>query len=81
MGAMTVAESLAAEARALADGWTEEQLVDAAGEALGNAIARFFPQAGTIIAYLGKGHNAADGLVALGILRERYGWKVGARCA
>lgn len=81
MGALTVAESLAAEANALADGWTEERLVDAAGEALGNAIGRFFPQAGTIVAYLGKGHNAADGLVALGVLRDRYGWKVGARCA
>ncbi len=81
MGAVTVAQSIAAEAAALAKGWTEEQLVDCAGDALGNALGRFFTAPGTAIAYLGKGHNAADAMVALRVLRDRFGWKIAARIA
>lgn len=71
----------ASEAAALAKGWTEEQLLDAAGENLANAIARFFPLPGTVIGYLGKGHNAADTLIVLRILRDQFGWKIAARAA
>jgi NAD(P)H-hydrate epimerase len=71
----------AAEARAFAAGWTEESLLDLAGKRLGIAIGRQFPRAGTAVAYLGKGHNAADTLVALRVLRERFGWKVAVRAA
>jgi NAD(P)H-hydrate epimerase len=72
---------LAAEAAAIADGWTEERLLDLAGERLGLALGRFSPQSGTAIAYLGKGHNAGDALVALRILRDRFAWKVATRHA
>jgi NAD(P)H-hydrate epimerase len=72
---------LAAEAAALANGWSEEQLLDLAGRRLGLALGRYFPNAGTIIGYLGKGHNAGDALVALGVLRDQFGWKIATRNA
>ena len=81
MAAVTCAEMRAAEARAFAAGWTEEALLDLAGRRLGIAIGRQFPQAGTAVGFLGKGHNAADTLVALRMLRERFGWKVVIRSA
>lgn len=81
MAAVTIAEMLAIEASAMAKGWSENQLLTAAGERLGIAIGRFFPGPGTAIAYLGKGHNAGDALVALRVLRDRFQWKTHARCA
>lgn len=81
MGSVTISEMLAAESAAMADGWTEEQLLDLAGERLGRAIGRHFPQPGTVIGYLGKGHNAGDTLVALRILRDEFGWEAATRNA
>lgn len=81
MAAVTISGMLALEAKALACGWTEERLLDLAGERLGLAIGRFYPQPGTAIGYLGKGHNAGDTLVALRVLRDRFGWKAGVRLA
>lgn len=81
MGSVTIAEMLAAESSAMANGWTEEQLLDLAGERLGRAIGRHFPHPGTAVGYLGKGHNAADTLVALRILRNEFGWKIATRNA
>lgn len=81
MIAITLEEMRASEASALANGWTEEQLLKLAGERLARAIGRFFPTAGTVIGYLGKGHNAGDTLVALRILRDQYGWKIATRTA
>ncbi|MCB1132046.1 MAG: hypothetical protein KDN05_13020, partial [Verrucomicrobiae bacterium] len=77
MSAVSVAEMIEAEKRALADGWTEEDLLELAGDRLGHAIGRFFPIAGTAVGFLGKGHNAGDTLVALAVLRDTYGWNVG----
>jgi len=79
--AVTLEEMLASEAAALANGWSEEQLLNLAGERLGRAIGRFFPTSGTAIGYLGKGHNAGDTLVALRILRDQFGWKISVRAA
>lgn len=70
-----------AEASAIAAGWTEERLLALAGQRLGVAIGRFFPTPGMAVAFLGKGHNAGDALVALGVLRDRYGWKIAVRGA
>ena len=81
MVAVTLTEMLAAEASAVAAGWTEERLMDLAGERLGHALGRFFPTPGTFVGYLGKGHNAGDTLVALRVLRDQYGWKIAARNA
>lgn len=81
MAALSLSETLATEAAALAAGWTEEQLLDCAGEALGFALGSFFPIPGTAIGYLGKGHNAGDTLVALRVLRDQFGWKIATRNA
>ena len=81
MGSATIEEALTIESAALANGWTGEQLLNAAGEALGHAIAGFYPIPGTIVGYLGKGHNAGDALVALRILRDHYGWQIATRNA
>lgn len=70
-----------AETRAVAAGWTEERLLDLAGTRLGQALGRFFPMPGTAVGFLGKGHNAGDALVALGVLRDAYGWRIAMRQA
>lgn len=81
MAAVTISGMLAAEQAALANGWTEDRLSQLAGERLGRAIGRFFPRPGTVIGYLGKGHNAGDTLVALRILRDEFHWNIGTRNA
>ena len=81
MAAVTVQEMRDAETRAMASGLTEEEILNHAGEQLGHALAKFFPTPGSAIAYLGKGHNAGDALVALKILRDTYGWKISTRAA
>ena len=81
MSAVTCSEMRATEAAAMAAEWSEEQLLDLAGRRLGHSLARFFPQPGTAIGYLGKGHNAGDALVALRILRDCYGWEIAVRPA
>lgn len=70
----------ALEAAALRDGWTAESLMDLAGKRLASRMMDLFPRTGCVIAYLGKGHNAGDALVALQALREA-GWRVAARAA
>jgi hydroxyethylthiazole kinase-like uncharacterized protein yjeF len=79
MAVVTLSGMLAAEAAARADGWSEEQLLDLAGERLGRALGRFFPTPGTLVGYLGKGHNAGDALVAMRVMRDQFGWKIAAR--
>lgn len=76
MKALTVREMRSLEEAAQEQGWTEEMLMQAAGERLGFSITRIFPHPGTIVAYLGKGHNAGDALVALRMLRQSHGWRI-----
>ncbi len=79
MATITIAQMLESEACAFENGWSEEELLNLAGERLGHAIGRYYTTPGTTIGYLGKGHNAGDTLVALRILRDHYGWKVAYR--
>jgi hydroxyethylthiazole kinase-like uncharacterized protein yjeF len=81
MAAISVAEMRGIEKRAMDSGVTEEELMSMAGEALGNALGRAFPEAGTAVAYIGKGHNAGDALIALRVLEETFGWRVAVRAA
>jgi len=81
MGAVSVEEMRRIERQAIAAGISEAELMRRAGEALGHAIARHFPTPGTAVGYLGKGHNAGDTLIALRVLRDRFGWVVGFRMA
>ncbi len=81
MGAVTTAEMRAMEAMAVSEGWSEARLLDLAGRRLGHALAAVFPGPGTVIGYLGKGHNAGDAIVAMRVLQETYGWHTAARPA
>lgn len=81
MSSVTIQQMREAESRAMAAGLREEEILHQAGSNLGHAIARFFPSPGSAIAYLGKGHNAGDTLVALKILRDTYGWRISTRAA
>jgi hydroxyethylthiazole kinase-like uncharacterized protein yjeF len=80
MKALTVREMRSLEEAAVMGGWTESRLMQSAGERLGDLISKFFPKAGTIVAYLGKGHNAGDAIVALCVLRSQ-GWRISIRSA
>ena len=81
MSAVTTAEMRAMEATAASQGWSEARLLELAGSRLGHALAAFFPQPGTVIGYLGKGHNAGDAIVAMRVLQQKYGWHTAARAA
>jgi len=81
MSAVTVAEMRVLEARAAEHGWSEDRLLTLAGQRLGHALAAFFPTPGTLIAYLGKGHNAGDAIVAMRVMEQVYGWHIAARAA
>lgn len=76
MRTVTIAGALESEAKAKSEGWSEEQLLELAGQNLAIALSRFFPQPGLMVGYLGKGHNAGDALVALRILRDFHGWAI-----
>jgi ADP-dependent NAD(P)H-hydrate dehydratase / NAD(P)H-hydrate epimerase len=81
MSAVSCREMRAAEASAMAAGWSEEDLLNLAGERLGRAIARYFSRPDAAVGYLGKGHNAGDTLVALRVLRDEFGWTCAVRVA
>lgn len=81
MKAVTVAEMRALEEKAMSAGISEAELMQRAGDALGQALGRAFPEPGTAVAYVGKGHNAGDALIALRVLRDTFGWDVSVRAA
>lgn len=81
MSAVTVAEMKEIERRAMASGIPESELMSRAGDALGHALGFAFPETGTAIAFIGKGHNAGDSLIALRVLRDSYGWRTAVRAA
>jgi hydroxyethylthiazole kinase-like uncharacterized protein yjeF len=68
------------EEAAFRSGVSAEELMDQAGRRLGAALGRLVPGPGTAVAYIGKGNNGGDALVALRILREA-GWKILVRSA
>ncbi len=81
MNAVTASGMRSIEEAAMKAGWTEDQLMELAGERLAGSFCRRFPCPGTVIAYLGKGHNAGDAFVALRHLRDRHGWDIAIRPA
>lgn len=66
------------EEAAFARGISAERLMDLAGESIGRRLASHFPVPGTAIAFLGKGNNGGDALVALKHLRS-CGWQIALR--
>lgn len=81
MAAVSVAEMRRIEEEAMRGGISEAGLMNMAGLALGRAMGRMFPEVGRAVAYLGKGHNAGDALIALRVLRDEFGWESGVRAA
>jgi len=81
MSAVTVADMRALETQAAKCGWSEDRLLSLAGHRLGHALGAFFPTPGTLIGYLGKGHNAGDAIVAMRVMEHVYGWQIAARAA
>lgn len=80
MGLITRQEMRELEAKAFRSGISAESLMDKAGKRLGEAIRDLYPISGTAVAYVGKGNNGGDALVALKVLRAA-GWKVSVRCS
>jgi len=80
MVAVTAEEMRKIEEAAFRAGATPAGLMETAGRRLGLAMTRFFPIPGTAVAYLGKGHNAGDALIALRELRAA-GWQIAVRAA
>ena len=60
-------------------GHTPESLMDQAGERIAQKILRYYPHHKVVTAFLGKGHNAGDALVALSHLKKAR-WSVNLRC-
>ena len=81
MSAVSVAEMRRIEAKAMAAGVSEAELMARAGDALGHALGRAFPETGRAVAFIGKGHNGGDALIALRVLRDSYGWEISVRAA
>ncbi|MEP6937024.1 MAG: NAD(P)H-hydrate epimerase, partial [Chthoniobacterales bacterium] len=72
---VTTAEMRAVEEAAFARGVSAEQMMDEAGAGLARTVERFFAVPGRCLAFVGKGHNGGDALVAARLLQER-GWAV-----
>ena len=68
----------AVERAAFDDGIDAESLMDCAGEGIANAILEHEPHPGICVAYLGKGNNAGDAMVA-GSLLAKAGWEIQTR--
>ncbi len=65
----------AAEEAAFAGGVEVEALMDRAGAGVAWRIRQFFPEPGKALAFVGKGHNGGDALVAARLLQEA-GWEI-----
>lgn len=72
---LTPAEMAAAEAQLFATGVEAEPLMDRAGAGIADALRQFFPEPGTVLTFVGDGHNGGDALVAARHLADA-GWQV-----
>ncbi|MEP4078142.1 NAD(P)H-hydrate dehydratase [Haloferula sp.] len=73
-------EMRAIEQTAFDRGVDPGELMDRAGEGIAARLIHHFPDPGTAVAYLGKGNNSGDALVALDLLR-RTGWQIAVRAS
>jgi len=63
------------EKAAFDDGIDAEALMDQAGEGIASALLEQQPHPGIVVAYLGKGNNAGDAIVAASLLAKQ-GWEI-----
>jgi NAD(P)H-hydrate epimerase len=66
------------ENSAFQEGIDAEDLMDHAGEGIANAVQAHEPGPGICVAYLGKGNNGGDAIVA-GTLLAKAGWEIWTR--
>lgn len=79
MPSVTVKQMREIEQRVMLSGISEAELMEQAGMALGRAIGSQFQGIRMAVAYIGKGHNGGDALIALKVLKDEFGWKIGVR--
>jgi hydroxyethylthiazole kinase-like uncharacterized protein yjeF len=72
---VSVEQMQTAEEQLFATGVEAEPLMDRAGLGIAQEVDRFFLVRGTVIAFVGPGHNGGDALVAVRHLRE-MGWGI-----
>jgi NAD(P)H-hydrate epimerase len=77
---VTAAAMRSLEDAAFLRGVSAESLMDLAGAGIARRLIHQFPQPGQAIAYVGKGNNGGDALVALRHLRA-VGWRIAIRQA
>ena len=80
MSFVTGAAMRSLEEAAFRRGVSAEFLMDLAGEGIARRLIDHFPQPGRAVAYVGKGNNAGDALVALRHLRDA-GWQIALKAA
>jgi NAD(P)H-hydrate epimerase len=80
MSFVTGAGMRSLEEAAFRRGVSAESLMDMAGEGIARRLIDHFPQPGRAVAYVGKGNNGGDALVALRYLREA-GWQIALKAA
>jgi NAD(P)H-hydrate epimerase len=68
---LTAAEMGRADALAIASGVSGVTLMENAGRAVAEEVARSFPDAGSVTILCGPGNNGGDGFVAARHLKER----------
>ncbi|MEC9054119.1 MAG: NAD(P)H-hydrate epimerase, partial [Verrucomicrobiota bacterium] len=68
-------EMRALEEKVFRAGISAEALMDKAGRRLGEAVGELEPGGGTAVAYVGRGNNGGDALVALQVLWAA-GWHI-----
>src|SRR6266446_3080700 len=76
---LSSSEMQSLEKSAIEQGVDVESLMDDAGAGIANAILRRQPHPGLCAAYLGKGNNAGDAIVACSLLAGA-GWEIWLRC-
>ncbi len=69
-----------AENQLIEGGLNPEPLMDEAGLGIAKAVSQFFPNPGTLIVFIGSGHNGGDALVAAKHLKKN-GWTTQLRLA
>jgi hydroxyethylthiazole kinase-like uncharacterized protein yjeF len=80
MSFVTGAAMRSLEEAAFRRGVSAELLMDQAGAGIARRLVDHFPQPGRVVAYVGKGNNGGDALVALRHLRDA-GWQIALRSA
>ncbi len=80
MSFVTAAAMRSLEEAAFRSGIAAETLMDLAGEGIARRLISRFPRPGLAVAYIGKGNNGGDALVALRHLRDA-GWQIRVRPA